>query len=138
MTGAALSLKKRPRKEDYVPPFWTMTRRDAVTEAAFVAPKILDVCVFVLVPLCLVFWYSLHEWNVLAGIRLAPEGLAATVELVEPMGGDTQITARLGDARLLILSHDRVSVRPGEALSLHPPPATIHLFDAPTGTRLEP
>jgi multiple sugar transport system permease protein len=33
----------------------------------FITPQLVGSALFVFVPLCLVFWYSLHEWNVLAG-----------------------------------------------------------------------
>jgi len=48
-------------------PFWTMERRDGLAGYLFVAPQLAGITLFVLVPLGLVFWYSLHEWNVLAG-----------------------------------------------------------------------
>ncbi|NGP17348.1 carbohydrate ABC transporter permease [Devosia aurantiaca] len=51
-----------PRKR----PFWTIERRDAIAGYTFVAPQLIGTVVFVLIPLGLVFWYSLHEWNVLA------------------------------------------------------------------------
>ena len=41
-------------------------RRDQLTGYLFVAPQVLGAVVFVLLPLGLVVWYSLHEWNVLA------------------------------------------------------------------------
>lgn len=41
-------------------------RRDALTAYVFIAPQLAGIVAFVLVPLILVFWYSLHEWNVLA------------------------------------------------------------------------
>ena len=44
-----------------------MAQRDALSGYLFIAPQFLGIVTFVLVPLCLVFWYSLHEWNVLAG-----------------------------------------------------------------------
>ncbi|OSP55889.1 sugar ABC transporter permease [Pseudoruegeria sp. SK021] len=53
-----LSRRKRP--------YWTMARRDSLAGYVFVAPQAIGIAVFVLVPLLLVFWYSLHEWNVLA------------------------------------------------------------------------
>jgi multiple sugar transport system permease protein len=46
--------------------FWTTRRRDQLTGYLFIAPQLLGTVVFVLVPLALVGWYSLHEWNVLA------------------------------------------------------------------------
>ena len=47
-------------------PFWTIARRDSAAGLLFAAPQLAGTLVFVLVPLVLVFWYSLHEWNVLA------------------------------------------------------------------------
>lgn len=47
-------------------PYWTVARRDALAGYLMIAPQVLGVTLFVLVPLGLVFWYSLHEWNVLA------------------------------------------------------------------------
>jgi multiple sugar transport system permease protein len=42
-------------------------RRDQLVAYLFIAPQLAGTIVFVLVPLVLVVWYSLHEWNVLAG-----------------------------------------------------------------------
>ncbi|MEU9740370.1 sugar ABC transporter permease [Micromonospora chersina] len=48
-------------------PFWTTRRRDQLTGYLFITPQLLGSAVFVILPLILVVWYSLHEWNVLAG-----------------------------------------------------------------------
>ncbi len=53
--------------EVHKPPFWTIKRRDALTGYAFIAPQLIGIIIFVLIPLGLVAYYSLHEWNVLAG-----------------------------------------------------------------------
>lgn len=47
--------------------FWTSRRRDHLAGYLFITPQLLGTAAFVLVPLVLVVWYSLHEWNVLAG-----------------------------------------------------------------------
>ncbi|MCE0540676.1 sugar ABC transporter permease [Kineosporia rhizophila] len=47
--------------------FWTINRRENLAGWLFIAPQVAGTVVFVLVPLVLVGWYSLHEWNVLAG-----------------------------------------------------------------------
>jgi len=47
--------------------FWTERRRDHLAGYLFIAPQLAGSILFVFVPLGLVFWYSLHEWNVLAG-----------------------------------------------------------------------
>lgn len=49
------------------PGWWTTRRRDQVAGYLFIAPQLIGTALFVLVPLGLVGWYSLHEWNVLAG-----------------------------------------------------------------------
>ena len=63
MTVAAQGGESGSRKR----PFWTIERRDAVAGYLFIAPQLIGIVVFVLVPLGLVAYYSLHEWNVLAG-----------------------------------------------------------------------
>ncbi|MDT5037487.1 MAG: multiple sugar transport system permease protein [Micromonosporaceae bacterium] len=45
--------------------FWTGSRRDQLAGYLFVAPQLIGWVLFVAVPLVLVVWYSLHEWNVL-------------------------------------------------------------------------
>lgn len=62
MIVAAPPLTRKARKR----PFWTMERRDSLAGYLFIAPQMIGITVFVLIPLALVFWYSLHEWNVLA------------------------------------------------------------------------
>lgn len=67
-------------------PYWTMRRRDTLAGWLMVLPQLAGIVAFVLVPLGLVVWYSVHEWNVLGG----------TFEFV---GGDNY-AALASDARL--------------------------------------
>jgi multiple sugar transport system permease protein len=46
--------------------WWTSRRRDQLAGYLFITPQLIGTAVFVLLPLGLVVWYSLHEWNVLA------------------------------------------------------------------------
>ncbi|MBL8701000.1 MAG: sn-glycerol-3-phosphate ABC transporter ATP-binding protein UgpC [Alphaproteobacteria bacterium] len=63
-------------------------------------------------------------------------GLPSRIEVVEPLGADTLVTARIGDTPVVArLSGDAV-VAPGETLVLGLDPARAHLFDAKTGRRL--
>lgn len=48
-------------------PFWTLRRRDALSGYLFVVPQMVGVALFVLAPVTLAVWYSLHEWNVFSG-----------------------------------------------------------------------
>ncbi|MEU8227350.1 sugar ABC transporter permease [Kribbella sp. NPDC048915] len=49
------------------PPYWTMRRRDTLAGWLMVLPQLAGIVAFVIVPLGLVVWYSVHEWNVLGG-----------------------------------------------------------------------
>ncbi|WP_223692048.1 carbohydrate ABC transporter permease [Leifsonia poae] len=47
--------------------FLTLRRRENLTGYLFIAPQLLGIVAFVLIPLGLVVYYSFHEWNVLSG-----------------------------------------------------------------------
>ncbi|MFG3436786.1 carbohydrate ABC transporter permease [Nonomuraea sp. NPDC047897] len=63
--GAATAALRRPPGRSGR--FWTIARRDGLVGYLFVAPQLAGSVLFVLLPLVLVGWYSLQEWNVLAG-----------------------------------------------------------------------
>lgn len=50
---------QRPRRSG-------LARRDAIVGYTMIAPAVLGAVAFVIVPLIAVFWFSLHDWNVLA------------------------------------------------------------------------
>ncbi|TZG33105.1 sugar ABC transporter permease [Agrobacterium sp. B1(2019)] len=62
--AVAQEVTRRPDRP--VSAFWTIARRDSLAGFLFTAPQLIGIIIFVLIPLGLVFWYSLHEWNVLA------------------------------------------------------------------------
>jgi multiple sugar transport system ATP-binding protein len=66
----------------------------------------------------------------------AGSGVPARVEVVEPLGSETQLVLRLGDMPLIALFHERLAVQPGELLHLRPQDGAVHLFDAAGGMRL--
>lgn len=66
-TSAAMAEQPTVAEGSRKGPFWTTDRRDAMTGYIFVLPQVAGILIFVMMPLALVFWYSLHEWNVLAG-----------------------------------------------------------------------
>ena len=63
-SGVAPTPDREPRRRRWVPSYST---RDQLTGYLFIAPQFLGIVLFVLVPLVLIFWYSVNEWNVLAG-----------------------------------------------------------------------
>jgi multiple sugar transport system permease protein len=47
--------------------FLTNARRDSLAGYLFVAPQVIGFLIFVAWPIVAIFWYSLHDWNVLSG-----------------------------------------------------------------------
>ncbi len=60
----------------------------------------------------------------------------AEVTVVEPMGSETQLFARMGGQKITALFRQRLTVKPGEKLNLVPEVAAVHLFDASNGKRI--
>ena len=63
-------------------------------------------------------------------------GLVARVDLVEPLGADTLVTARVAAHPIVARLPGETVVEPGDTLTLGIDPARAHLFDAATGRRL--
>ena len=79
---------------------------------------------------------------IIYGIRpehflIADDGAEAEIEVVEPTGSELQVTARIGGDDVTAVFRERHRFKPGDKIRLKPDPALVHLFDAPTGQRLE-
>lgn len=69
-------------------------------------------------------------------LRIAADGIPATVQLVEPTGSETQVMMKIGNQTMTGAFRERVTARPGEILPVLPDPALVHLFDQQSGQRL--
>ena len=69
-------------------------------------------------------------------LRLEQGGITGQIEVVEPMGAETEILVKVGGQILNLMTHGRASVGPGERVTLAALPAHAHLFDAATGRRI--
>jgi multiple sugar transport system ATP-binding protein len=70
-------------------------------------------------------------------LKLDDAGFAAEVVVVEPMGSETHVMARLkGGGEIVAALRERRAFRPGETLRLSPDRELVHLFDKETRTRL--
>jgi multiple sugar transport system ATP-binding protein len=69
-------------------------------------------------------------------LQLSPDGLPASVRLVEPMGSETQVTMAIGEHKIIGVFRDRVSARPGDTIHVRPDIGAVHLFEADTGHRI--
>jgi len=68
-------------------------------------------------------------------MRLAAEGMAASVESVEYLGADSLVAARAGNQPLLVRVPGRASVRNGDAVRIAWDKDHEHHFDSQTGGR---
>ena len=69
-------------------------------------------------------------------LTLKDGGITAQIEVVEPMGAETETLVKVGGQNLTMMTHGRSSVGPGERVYLAPQPAQVHLFDAASGLRI--
>ncbi|MFZ5710026.1 MAG: ABC transporter ATP-binding protein [Pseudomonadota bacterium] len=79
--------------------------------------------------------------EVIYGIRpehlsLGQTGLTGTIAVVEPTGSETHIVVRIGEHEVVGLFRERHGFQPGQAITLAPDPAKVHLFDKATGVRI--
>jgi multiple sugar transport system ATP-binding protein len=66
---------------------------------------------------------------------LNPQGLPATVHVIEPTGSETQVMADFAGSPVVCAFRERVSARPGEIIRMTPDLSLVHVFDAETGLR---
>jgi multiple sugar transport system ATP-binding protein len=67
---------------------------------------------------------------------LAPDGAEAVVQVVEPTGSEVQVVAKMGGEDIIAVFRERHPFKPGETIRLKPDPSLVHLFDEPSGKRL--
>jgi multiple sugar transport system ATP-binding protein len=69
-------------------------------------------------------------------LSLAPQGIAARVIVVEPTGAETELLVQVGDARLVVVIHDRTDVQPDDTVYLAVDASKAHVFDSRSQQRL--
>ncbi|MGN9785292.1 carbohydrate ABC transporter permease [Nonomuraea sp. ZG12] len=85
-------------------PFWTIPRRDALVGYLLISPQLAGSVLFVLLPLALVGWYSLQEWNVLAGTFDFVGGENYAKLLADPNMGEVLTSTTLFSIGLVVLN----------------------------------
>jgi multiple sugar transport system ATP-binding protein len=61
-------------------------------------------------------------------LHLDDKGLEVELVVIEPMGSETQIIARLGSQQIVGVFRQRFDMRPGSKIGISPDPAAVHLF----------
>ncbi|MFI6738475.1 carbohydrate ABC transporter permease [Nonomuraea sp. NPDC050451] len=84
--------------------FWTIPRRDALVGYLMISPQLAGSALFVLLPLGLVVYYSLQEWNVLAGTFEFVGGDNYAKLLADPNMGQVLTSTVLFSVGLVVLN----------------------------------
>ena len=65
-----------------------------------------------------------------------PDSIPVQVEIIEPTGAETFVSARFGASSLVCVLRERIAAKPGETLPISFDAAPLHFFDAETGVAL--
>ena len=66
----------------------------------------------------------------------APGAVVGEVVVVEPTGAETELLIQAGEAQLILVTHGRPDVNPGDRIGLAVDPGKVHVFDQGSGARL--
>jgi multiple sugar transport system ATP-binding protein len=66
----------------------------------------------------------------------APGAVVGEIVVVEPTGAETELLIQAGQAQLILVTHGRPGVSPGDRVGLAVAPGKVHVFDQGTGSRL--
>jgi len=69
-------------------------------------------------------------------LSLGGEGIPGEIEVVEPMGAETEILVKVAAQTFTVMTHGRASFAPGDKVRLAPQAGHAHLFDASSGRRI--
>jgi multiple sugar transport system ATP-binding protein len=69
-------------------------------------------------------------------LRLASDGVAAKVVVIEPTGAETELVLDVAGTLITLVMHGRSDARPGQTVYLALDAAKAHVFDATSGDRL--
>jgi multiple sugar transport system ATP-binding protein len=64
------------------------------------------------------------------------DAVPAEIIVVEPTGAETELLVQAGEAQIVLVTHGRPVVNPGDKIGLAVDPAMVHVFDQKTGARI--
>ncbi|MFL5208972.1 MAG: ABC transporter ATP-binding protein [Microvirga sp.] len=65
-----------------------------------------------------------------------PQTVPGEIVVVEPTGSETELVVRIGQAQVIVETHGRPALQPGDKVRFMVDPANVHLFDGASGARL--
>jgi multiple sugar transport system ATP-binding protein len=80
--------------------------------------------------------YGIRPGDLRLSSANADGAVPAEIVVVEPTGAETELLIQAGDDQLILVTHGRPNVNPGDRVGLSIDPAKVHVFDQGTGARL--
>jgi multiple sugar transport system ATP-binding protein len=80
--------------------------------------------------------YGIRPGDLRLASASADGAVAAEIVVVEPTGAETELLIQAGNDQLILVTHGRPNVNPGDRVGLTIDPAKAHVFDQGTGARL--
>jgi multiple sugar transport system ATP-binding protein len=80
--------------------------------------------------------YGIRPGDLRLASANADGAVPAEIVVVEPTGAETELLIQAGNDQLILVTHGRPSVSPGDRIGLAIDPAKVHVFDQGTGARL--
>jgi multiple sugar transport system ATP-binding protein len=80
--------------------------------------------------------YGIRPEHLSLASRESQSAVPAEVTVVEPTGAETELLLNAGGAPIVLVSHGRPSVNPGDRIGVAVDPTMVHVFDQRTGARL--
>src|SRR6478609_4417122 len=62
-----------------------------------------------------------------------PDTVPGEIIVVEPTGSETELVVKIGDAQMVVETHGRPTLAPGDKVQFAVNPANVHLFDQSSG-----
>jgi len=69
-------------------------------------------------------------------VRRSSDGVEARVAVNQWLGDQTHIATDFAGGTMVLVEHDRTSLKMGEMIRIHLEPSSLHVFDAETGTAI--
>jgi len=66
----------------------------------------------------------------------APGSVAGEIIVVEPTGAETELVVQVGEEQIVLVTHGRPVVNPGDKIGLAVEAGAVHVFDRNTGQRV--
>jgi multiple sugar transport system ATP-binding protein len=80
--------------------------------------------------------YGVRPGDLALGAPGSSDTVTGEIVVVEPTGAETELLIQAGNAQLILVTHGRPDVNPGDRVGVTVKPGKVHVFDQGTGARL--